>query len=68
MLVRVSDWVSANFALGSGPTEATVRRWIRNGTLAGRIIGSAYYVESDAAKGTGNALADKVLNQMRKTG
>lgn len=68
MKVRVSEWIAQNFAAGSQPAEATVRKWIRAGKVQGVIIGGSYYVEVGDAITTGNALADRVLAEMKKAG
>jgi len=44
-LIRAKEWGEKNFAAGSRPTALTVSRWIKNGSVNGKIIGGAVYVD-----------------------
>lgn len=60
-LITIAEYKRRQFAEGSAPHDSTIRRWIANGELPGRIIGGTYYVHESALHSTGNELADKIL-------
>lgn len=43
-LLRPTCWIEKYFPAESAPVERTVRNWLKNGQIAGRIIGGTYYV------------------------
>ncbi|RFA35177.1 DNA-binding protein [Alkalilimnicola ehrlichii] len=63
--VDAKTWANEEFHPNSRPDLRTVRDWVKNGYVPGRIIGPRrVYINVDAWKKeqTGNDLADKVLN------
>lgn len=62
-LATIEQFRQDCFAEGSAPDPRTVRRWIDDGVIDGKRVGSTYYVDLDSfALKTGNVLADRVLN------
>lgn len=64
-LMTVADFVNSYFSPESAPDARTVRTWIDEGAVPGRVIGRFYYVDAAAFErsgSTGNALADRILN------
>lgn len=61
-LATVPEFRARCFTEESRPDPRTVRRWVREGEIPGRVIGGITYVDLDAwANTTGNELADRVL-------
>lgn len=49
-LMRASKWAKREFAPGSVPTARTLRQWIENGVVEGRIIdGAAFIFDTEKA-------------------
>ncbi len=66
-LISISAFRKQYFKEGSAPSQTTVRRWIQNGAIAGRVVtGSerpAYYVDADAWEhSTGDEAVDDFLS------
>lgn len=60
--MKVSEYRAKYFVKGSQPAESTIRRWVRDGDLPGKVIGKVHYVDVSTFKQlTGNALVDQVL-------
>lgn len=67
-LIKAETWAKRHFVEGDRPDLRTVRAWVRDGYLAGRVVGpKLVYVDEEvwSQQKTGNTLADRVL---RKTG
>lgn len=47
-LQKATVWARESFTEDSRPTMATVKRWIKDGHIAGQIINKGYYVDTDA--------------------
>ena len=47
MLVRCKQWINENFAEGSRPHPKTVKEWVEQGAIEGRIINGHVYVQND---------------------
>lgn len=65
-LVDAKTWVEQNFHPDSRPDLRTVRGWVKDGHVPGRVIGpKRVYIDADAwgRTRTGNDLADKVLQR-----
>lgn len=61
-LMLVSEYRETYFTEGSRPSVNTIKRWIREGELPGKRMGSLYYVLIDQeVHATGSKLADAVL-------
>lgn len=62
-LVSARQWRDRTFTGDRLPDMDTVRRWIRDGKIDGRIIGSSHFVVDDERGSAGNALVDMVLSE-----
>lgn len=61
-LIRSETFAARYFAEGDAPCKRTIKTWVENGTVAGRIVGMLVYVDADAwERSTGNAVADRIL-------
>ena len=61
-LIRAETFAQRYFAPEDQPDKRTVRTWVENGTVPGRIVGVMTYVDAEAwEKSTGNAIADRIL-------
>lgn len=45
LLTKASIWAKDNFSPGSAPDTRTIKKWIRQGVIAGQIIGDTAYIE-----------------------
>lgn len=61
-LMKVSQYRREHFAEGSRPSVNTIKKWVDNGEVYGKVIGGMYYVDPDKIV-TANPLVDKVLNR-----
>lgn len=61
MLMLASQFARLYFREGSRPSQSTLRRWILQGTLPGRRVGSQYYVDEGAYIAQNDPLVLKVL-------
>lgn len=67
-LVDAATWAEEHFHPKSKPDLRTIRGWVKNGYLPGRLMGPRLvYIDVDAWKKqqTGNELADRVLGKAR---
>jgi len=60
-LMRVTEYRETTFSPNSRPSITTIKKWINNGDIAGKIIGGNYYVDTDKILPT-NDLVNKVLD------
>ena len=60
-LIKASEWRIKTFSGDEMPDLSTVRRWIRDHKIAGRIIGGTYFVEEDEVGSTGDDIVDQIL-------
>lgn len=61
-LIRAETFAKRYFAAEDQPDKRTVRTWVENGTVPGRIVGVMTYVDAEAwEKSTGNAIADLIM-------
>lgn len=64
--MSVAAFIERYFDPGSGPDSRTVRSWIDQGVISGRVIGKLDFVDAAAfERSTGNALADRILDTLR---
>lgn len=68
-LMRPATFVARYFDEADQPDERTIRAWVENGTIAGKIIDTGrrvqVFVDADAWEQiTGNALADSILAKL----
>lgn len=60
-LMRVSVYREQRFT-PPRPTLNTIKKWIREGEIPGKVINGQYFVEVEKkVRSTGNELADKIL-------
>lgn len=59
-LMKISQYREENFVKGSAPTLRSIRSWIDDGLLKGKILGKQYFVEIEAQEPV-NDLVNKVL-------
>ncbi len=60
-LMKISTFRAQYFAAGEAPTEATIKKLIAEGEIAGQKIGSRYYVDAQKFELTDNELVNQVL-------
>ncbi len=59
-LMKASAWGKREFEPGSIPQNRTIRRWIENGLLMGRIVDGSILVYSSEKWGVDSIVNDKV--------
>ena len=59
-LMRISEYREVMFTPASRPAINTIKKWVSNGDLAGKVIGGNYYVDPDKLIPV-NDLVNKVL-------
>lgn len=64
-LLLATKWAERYFDTASRPDPRTARKWVEIHEVPGRIINGVAYVDLDQWDGqrTGNALADKIIQQ-----
>lgn len=60
-LMRVEEWAEKYFTPESRPSEITLQRWLRKGTLPGRKVGGSWFVDEHAWLAGGDDLVKRVL-------
>lgn len=60
-LITAAAWALETFEEGSRPSEVTLGRWLRNGTVPGRKIGGIWYVDRHAWDAGDDELVQRVL-------
>lgn len=61
-LMKVSQYRREHFVEGSRPSVNTIKKWVDNGEIYGKVIGGMYYVDPDKIV-PANPLVDKVLSR-----
>ncbi len=64
-LLAASEWVAKYFE--KPPDLRTVRGWVENGEVPGRVLGKKTFIDDEAWRAsvaTGNSLADKALTKL----
>lgn len=59
-LMKASLWGKREFEAGSIPDNRTIRRWIENGKLRGRIVDGAILVFASEQWGVDSIISEKV--------
>ncbi|EIH0466465.1 hypothetical protein [Citrobacter braakii] len=59
-LMKASAWGKREFEPGSIPQNRTIRRWIENGLLMGRIVDGSILVYSSEKWGVDSIVSEKV--------
>ena len=60
-LIKATQFRVRCFEKGSEPNIKTLKRWIDDGEIPGRVMGSTYYVDLDKWKKSDNPLVNRVL-------
>ncbi|MBQ4864580.1 hypothetical protein J8L98_23130 [Pseudoalteromonas sp. MMG013] len=64
-LMRASQWAKREFTPGSIPTARTLRQWVENGVVEGRIIDGAAFI-FDTEKAGLNSQVSSAVNSLLK--
>ncbi|AMH18657.1 hypothetical protein SJZ84_21420 [Hafnia paralvei] len=59
-LMKSSQWASREFEKGSIPTSKTIKRWVQDGVINGRIIDQSVWVFSSERMGVASAVTSHV--------
>ena len=59
-LMKSSQWASREFEKGSIPTSNTIKRWVQDGVINGRIIDQSVWVFSSERMGVASAVTSHV--------
>jgi len=59
--VKLSVFIKTQFVAGHAPGRKTLKKLILNKELAGKVIGTNYYVDLEKFNLTGDNLVDSVL-------
>lgn len=59
-LMKSSQWASREFEKGSVPTSKTIKRWVEDGVISGRIIDHSVWVFSSECMGVPSAITSHV--------
>ena len=60
-LKKLSSFIEDEFEEGEAPTKKTLRKAIDNGVLAGKRVGTQYFVDMQKFNSTGNSTVDRIL-------
>jgi hypothetical protein len=60
-LIALDRFLEKYFEQGSRPSEATARRWMKDGVLPARQVGHSWYIDEHAWLANGNPLVLGVL-------
>lgn len=59
-LMKSSQWASREFEKGSIPTSKTIKRWVQNGVVNGRIIDQSVWIFSSERMGVTSSITAHV--------
>lgn len=59
-LMRASKWVQREFEDGSQPDNRTIRRWVENGKLKGKVVDGVVWVCSSEQWGVSSDVSHAV--------
>ncbi len=59
-LMKASHWGQREFEKGSVPDNRTIRRWVQNGILRGKIVDNSAWVYSSERWGVDSMVSHKV--------
>ncbi|GBO49500.1 hypothetical protein MFFDBJGM_02517 [Pectobacterium versatile] len=60
-LMKASKWGKREFEVGSEPDTRTIKRWIENGLLRGRIVDGSAWVCSSEKWGVDSTVSQAVM-------
>lgn len=67
MFMLPSQFANRYFCKGSAPSQTTLRKWIDDGLLPGRKVGSKYYVDIAKFQSGGDELLERILSNAPAT-
>lgn len=59
-LMKASKWASREFEKGSVPTPKTLKRWVVNGVINGKIIDQSVWIFSSEKMGVASSISSHV--------
>ncbi|WGL96510.1 hypothetical protein [Arsenophonus nasoniae] len=59
-LMRASKWAEREFEKDSIPTPKTLKRWVQNGVINGKIIDQSVWIFSNEKMGVASSVAKHV--------
>ncbi|PCJ32164.1 MAG: hypothetical protein COA90_04110 [Gammaproteobacteria bacterium] len=62
MLMKISEYRETEFTDKSKPSINTVKKWVKNGWVYGKVMGGIYYVDPEKTIPVNN-LVNKVLSR-----
>ena len=65
-LMKASQWGRREFEPGSEPDNRTIKRWIENGLLQGRIVDGAVWVCSSEKWGVDSVISQAVTKLIQE--
>ncbi|HEE9631261.1 hypothetical protein AB4P17_09790 [Escherichia coli] len=65
-LMKASQWSRREFTHDSIPDNRTIRRWIENGLLAGRVVDGSIFVYDSEKWGVSSVVNSAVLQLIRE--
>jgi len=60
-LIKASQFRARYFEKGSEPDIKTLKKWIDDGEIPGKVMGSIYYVDLDKMNKSDNPLVNRIL-------
>ena len=60
-LMKSSRWAEREFEKGSVPTSKTIKRWVQDGVIQGRIIDQSVWVFASERMGVAAAVTSHVM-------
>lgn len=65
VLMAIDEWREQRFSPESRPSRRTVKRWIKERIIPGRVIGNRYYINVSAeARETGDPALDQFIEEI----
>ncbi|MBM7073256.1 hypothetical protein JQC92_14675 [Shewanella sp. 202IG2-18] len=62
-LMKATYWARREFSAGSVPCHNTIKKWINDGVISGRVIGNKAYVFASEKAGLDNNVS-RVVNEL----
>ncbi len=59
-LMKASQWARREFEKGSIPTPKTIKKWVQNGVISGKIIDQSVWVFSNEKMGVSSSVSAHV--------
>lgn len=65
-LMKASQWGKREFVSGSVPDNRTIKRWVENGLLKGRVVDGMVWVCSSEQWGVDSVISERVRTLMQE--